>query len=1035
MSLTEKALDNASALIVIVILLLLFGLVSVMKLPVQLFPDIERPTISVQTNWRAASPREVEAELIEPQEDVLQGIPGLEELSAEAQSGRSEIELSFGLDTDMQKTLIEVISRMNRLPPLPRDADAPTISIGNGGSALTYFFMQKTNEKGVLTREDIKFADDVIRPAIESVAGVSRVELQSGAGGDDELQIRFDPLKAAQYGIEIPDLANKIGNADDVSGGFVSVGRRLYTLRFSGRYNPEQLENLVLEWRDGEAVRLGDIADVRIQPEDNYAAVVQNGNPAFSVRIERESGANVLDTLNRVKVVIEDLNENELKPKNLKMVQSFDATVFIYRAINLVTNNLMLGILLATGVLWLFLRKLRATLIIALAIPLSLIATFSVLNIAGRSLNVISLAGLAFASGMVLDAAIVVLENIVRLREKGLDNRQAAIVGSNQVWGALLASTATTVAIFVPVFFLKDVEGQLFGDLAITIAIAVVASLIVAVTVLPATASKWFHDKALKDNNVALWRKITSGVIKLTNSRLRRWCVAIVLLTSPVAVTVYTMPELDYLPPVKRDAVDAFIRVPQGTNIDYIKSEVIDVLVERLEPYMSGRKEPALKNYYIITGSAWGGTIGIRAKDQTKVDQLVDIVRNEIVIDLPDVKIFAGQGNLFGGFDGSREISMTIQSSDSESLLHAADLGERLVEELFPDANVQVRPSTKLAQPELRLIPDDRQINEVGWTRSDIGQIVRSMGGGLYVGEHFDGQSRLNIILRANTWTDPEQLADMPLVTPTGDIVHLGAFVGIERTVGPSRLLRIDKARSVQINVEPPEGASLEATINQLKEKVAPKLREVLPPDGNIRYGGSADSLNRAIKAMGENFAVALIILFLLLGALFKSIKDGILVMVVIPLATVGGVTALNILNQFTVQPLDLLTMIGFVILLGLVVNNAILLVHQTREAERNSLSRKEAVEQSLMLRLRPIFMSTLTSIFGMLPLLLLPGIGSVIYRGLAAVIVGGMAVSTLFTIVLLPCLLRMGRPLALNISNEHESNQLNADSTPVVSK
>ena len=283
------------------------------------------------------------------------------------------------------------------------------------------------------------------------------------------------------------------------------------------------------------------------------------------------------------------------------------------------------------------------------------------------------------------------------------------------------------------------------------------------------------------------------------------------------------------------------------------------------------------------------------------------------------------------------------------------------------------------------------------------------MGDGLYVGEHFDGEKRMNVILRASKWETPEQLASMPLATPNGGLIPLSELVDINRTVGPSQLRRIDSRRTITIDVQPPENVSLEHVLGVIKRDVEPKLKAALPADGNILYAGSANALTRAIKSMGGNFALALVVLFLLMAALFRSMKDSVLVVLAMPLAMVGGIVAIRLLNLVSFQPLDLLTMIGFIILLGLVVNNAILLVHQTRSAEREGVSRHQAVEQALRTRLRPIFMSTLTSIFGMLPLLLMPGAGSVIYRGLAAVIVGGMCISTVFTLILLPCFLRMG--------------------------
>jgi multidrug efflux pump subunit AcrB len=266
----------------------------------------------------------------------------------------------------------------------------------------------------------------------------------------------------------------------------------------------------------------------------------------------------------------------------------------------------------------------------------------------------------------------------------------------------------------------------------------------------------------------------------------------------------------------------------------------------------------------------------------------------------------------------------------------------------------------------------------------------------------------MNIIMRSRDWQTPEQLATTPMMTPSGEVVPLGELVNVSRTVGPSQIQRIERKRTLTLNVNPPENMTLEEAMTLIENEVEPTLLAAMPVDGNISYGGSADSLQKAVSTMSQNFAFAMGLLFVLMAGLFRSLKDSALVVLSIPLATVGGVVAIRLLNLVTFQPLDLLTMIGFIILLGLVVNNAILLVHQTRNGEREGLSRREAVHQSLLLRLRPIFMSTLTSIFGMLPLLLMPGTGSVIYRGLAAVIVGGMLVSALFTLVLLPTLMQL---------------------------
>lgn len=1012
MDITRAAIKNASGVGIGIAILVFLGLYSLFNLPVQLFPDIERPNINIQTSWRAASPQEIESEIIEPQEEVLQGIPGLVSMNAWSNQGNAWINLEFSLGTDMQKTLIEVISRMNRVPPLPRDALSPNIMLaGSGGDApaLTYFFMQRLPGNPNEINTYVTYFSDVIKPQLESIPGVARARMESGVGGEEEFQIVFDPFKAAQLGIDLTAITTALGQANDVSGGFVDVGRRRYTLRFEGRYEPQKMGEMILEWRDGSPITLSDIAQITITRADGANYSVQNGNPAISIRVDRRNNANVLATLDAVKKKVAEINKTHLEAEQLIMVQSFDASIFIKRAVQLVTSNLFIGVMLAIGILWLFMRQLKATLIVALAIPISLLSTFVVLQITGRSLNIISLAGLAFAVGMVLDAAIVVLENIVRLNKKAMCRHQSAYVATKEVFGALMASTATTVAIFIPVMFLNDVEGQLFADLALTIAIAVCMSLVVAVTVLPVVASRWLTEDVPEDKLLPVWNAITNKIMTLSSTGMRRIIVMVALMGVPVTSSYLLMPSMDYLPPVKRDAVDAFLMLPAGASENFVAEEVLPVIVERLKPYMESEKSPALKNYYIIT---WpnGGTLGVRAKDQSQVKALEAVVRDEVLKDLPDTQAFAQQGNLFGGFGNGRSIDIHLQGTNQAMLSVAAQAGIDKLRDIFPNANARANPPLEQSEPELQFYPNDSRLVEVGLSRGRMAGLVRAMGDGMYVGEYFNGTKRMNIIFRSEPWSTPEDLSATPIMTPMGEVVQLGELVEMKRAVGPSRIQRIDGKRTLTLNFNPPEGMSLEDAITVIKADVEPAIMAMMPTDGAIHYGGSADSLKGAIASMADNFLFAMLLLLLLMAGLFKSLKDSVLVVLSIPLATVGGVAAIKIMNSFTFQPMDLLTMIGFIILLGLVVNNAILLVHQTRLGQAHGLNRNDAVEQAIQLRLRPIFMSTLTSIFGMLPLLLLPGAGSVIYRGLAAVIVGGMCISTVFTLVLLPTLLRMTR-------------------------
>lgn len=1012
MGLTKLCLKNPAAVAVVLAVIALLGVLSVMRLPIQLFPNIERPVIGIWTGWRAASPREVESEIVEPIERELRGMPGLKSMQSWSNSGGGWIRLEFTLGADMDKAFSEVSSRLQRVRGLPAEADRPQIN-GNAGNdsgeTLIYLFLQKLpgNDSAYANLAD--FAEQRIVPEISSIEGVAGVNVNSDQG-EKVLRITFDPFLAAQLGVTIDEIAQNVNRSSDVTGGSVEVGRRDYTLRFEGRFTADQLEETILAWRDGAPVRLGDIAEVHVGPDDRGGVVYQNGNPAIGMQVYREPGANTLAAIDALTEKLDELNNGPLASMGYSIQKSFDPSVFIKRALALLTGNLVIGVLLAVGALWLFIRRSVATLLIAAAIPICLTATVVFLNLAGRSINVISLAGLAFATGMVLDAAIVVLENFVRMRENGSDPKEAASAAVSQVFGALFASTVTTVAIFIPIMFFEDVEGQLFADLALTIAVAVSFSLIVAVTVLPTAASLFLKKRSarLASTRLGFFDRIADFIMALTDTPMRRMAWIGGLTAIPIAVGWMLFPSLNYLPPVKRDAIDGFIAFPSGSNPETIRKEFAEVVVKRLEPYMTGEKQPALRNYYLFSGD-WGGSIGVRIKDQSRIEEMNKIVNEEILAGFPDTRVFAQQGDLFGDFGGGGQLSIQLQADDYQALSDAIPAATDVITQAIPGANVWPNPDPQIVTPEIRILPNDRRLAEVGMTRTSLANTVRALGDGQWLGEFFHEGGRIDMFLEAKEWGAPEDLENAPLATPSGALVPLGELATIGRNVGPQQVYRYDGRRTISLGINMPEGMPLGDAITALKTGAESQLFEVLPEGASMKFAGEADSLNRALSNLSGNFFLAIAILFLIMAALFKSVRDSALVIVALPMAAVGGVAAVRILDLITPTPLDLLGMIGFIILLGLVVNNAILLVEQTRQSEAGGMTRREAVREALRLRVRPILMSTSTSIMGMLPLVLAPGAGSMIYRGLATVIVGGMTISTLFTLVLLPALLRLG--------------------------
>ena len=1006
MIITRAALGNPVATLVGVLLVIMFGLISLSRLPIQLTPEVEQPEITITTTWRAAAPEEVEAEIIEPQEKVLRGLPGMTELLSNARRGQGEISIKFIVGFDLQRGLVEVLNRLNRVPRYPEDADEPVLSTVGGRSRPIAWFIVKTKEGNTRDVQSyLDYVEEVVQTRFERVRGVALSEVRGGR--KREVRVTFDAYKAASLGVEFPVAARLIGGNENISAGTVDVGKRRYTVRFAGAFKPTTMGELVLEWRDGRPVLLRDFAEIDVRMEDRRSFVITKGTPAIAVNAHREAGVNVLEVMRGLQEAMAELAEGPLARARLSIEQVYDETIYIERSIEMLRNNLGLGIVLAVCVLWWFLRRFRATLMVAMSIPLSLGAAFMVLDFTGHTLNIISLAGLAFAVGMVLDAAIVVLENIVRLRERGEKGERAALLGATQVWGALLASTATTVAIFLPVVFLKDESGQLFADLALTITGAVTVSLLVAITVIPTAANQWLTRLQLRDRHANWWQAGTRVIMTITNTRLRRAVWIGVLISFPLLMTWLLIPKADYLPEGNRNLVFAFILPPPGVNMDHIEKEMGQVIADRMTPYLKGEKHPKIKHYFFVAFPA-GVFMGARAEDDRHANDLLPAI-NEAIYGFPDTLAFARRASLFGGFAGGRSIDMNLQGRDMETLLKAATAAFITAQQALPGGTVRPLPGLELAEPELRLVPNERRIAEAGWDRNIMAGVSRALGDGLFVGDYFDGEERLDIIVRSQLWSTPEELGAIPMATPKGGVLPVAELADIVRTAGPDQIRRLDRRRTVTLEIRPPDGLSLEEALGVLRSKVAPAVESLLPEDGAIRYSGTADKLEVALQNMGGSFLLAVAILYLLMSALFRSFKDSLLVLLALPLATVGGVVSLRLVNLATFQPMDLLTMIGFIILLGIVVNNAILLVHQTRAAEREGLARYQAVEQAVGLRLRPILMTTLTTIFGMLPLVLIPGPGTELYRGLGAVIVGGMAVSTVFTLILLPSLLRIG--------------------------
>ena len=1029
------SIERPVAVIAAVIMAVLFGLIAVSRIPIQLAPDVRKPIVVIGTNWPGAAPSEVEREIINPQEEALRGLEGLDIMTSRARTGEAEVTLEFGVGTDMAQSLLLVSNRLDRVGDYPDEAGEPTLDTsGSDDSPIAWILLtaQEGNTRSMPTYGD--FVEDIIKDRIERIEGVSAVNVFGGV--TRELQVVIDPRRLARFDLTVPEVVRILRNENiSLSAGDVEEGKRRYVVRAEGNLNTvASIESVVLRSGFGSGgsgrVRVGDVANVDFAFQESTSRLRFRGEPGLAFNIVREPGANVIQTMESVQEVLAELREGPVADAGLNMRQAYDETIYINGAIQLVTQNIWIGGALAAIVLLAFLRSPRATLVVSLAIPVSIVATFVAMAATGRTLNVISLAGIAFAVGMIVDAAIVVLENIYRLREEGKSRREAAYLGAKQVWGAILVSALTTVLVFVPILIMQLEAGQLFRDIAVAISVSVLLSLVVAVTVIPALASRLLTKGPQK--KITIWgldhlaRGFHRAVMAYVRMTVRFRTLGIVMVAAiaggAAIATVTFLPRLEYLPEGNRNLVFGLIIPPPGYNLDTTQTiaERIETVAKPLwEANPATETEdgtPTIDNFFFVARP--GATfVGASAVDGARAGDLIPVLSRPIFAE-PGTFGFMTQPSLFGrGVGGGRTSELNISGQDLEDILSVAGQAAGTISQLLPRSEGhQFRPipGLELGAPEVRLMPDRLRLADAGLTASDLATTVDAFNDGLRIAEITVGAERINLMLKGDPGLQlgqrTQDIGNYPVVTPSGQIIPVSALADVVVTAGPTEIRHRDRLRTVTLEVRPSDDLPLEAAVELLETEVVDVLEERGLPNGvRVTVSGTADQLSQTWEAIQINLAVALIIVFLVMAILFESFVLPLVILISVPVAAAGGVGGLALLNTFQTQPLDMLTLLGFIILVGIVVNNAILIVHQTLYHLRDEgMAPIDAIEEATRNRIRPIFMSTLTSVFGMLPLVVFPGEGSELYRGLGAVVVGGLSMSAFLTLLTVPPLLRL---------------------------
>jgi HAE1 family hydrophobic/amphiphilic exporter-1 len=1019
MKLIDMSLKNGTAVVVAMILVVLFGLAALSRIPVQLNPTIDSPIISIRTDYPGAAALEVESEITLRQEQRLATVQNLRKIRSESEEGEAQIELEFEWGVDKDSAVVDINTKLGSVRDLPDEAEKPVIYASDSEEYNSV--IRITVQSDLPVNEVREIMEDNLGPRLERIEGVGRVRWYGGARREIQVLLDLSALDARNVSINDVRAALRRENQNR-RGGDIEEGDSRVVLRTVGQYTDlNQIRRTVVKNGPEGVIRIDDVAEVVDGFEDPESIGGTMGKPSVGVSISKISGANTISVCKQVVAEVERINE-ENRESGLFLWVNYDSSDYIWDAVARVSINLLIGAVAATLVLFLFLRSFVSTLAIGLTIPLCLIGTFTLLAAFDRSLNVISLAGLAFAAGMVVDNAVVVMENIVRhSRLSKASPVTVAREATGEVWAPILASSLTTLVVFIPILFIREQAGQLFRDIAYSISFAVVLSMFASITVIPMLASRLFGKlaKSRPENGTAARspgplvrmglavQGLFASVVKLGVRKKGFRFAFLGAATAMFFLSLQIIPPAEYLPQSKSSKVFGRLSNPAGVSLEGAKRQL-----DKIETFTMNEVDHLYRMFSYARHSS--SFFGIYLEEEYATAEAADKAIADLEAHakkvLPsDFRFSAYRVSDFGWrFEGKR-IEVEFSGPDLEKLHEMSlDIEEQL--RLLPEVK-EVFSSFQLSNPELQVYPDRDRLADLGMSASDVADAVETIMEGSRTSYYREGGKEYYIVLKARKgqMLHADALRGLLLTTPKGDAVRLNEVATIRKQLGPDSIEHVNKERTITLRINIHDGTPLQTFIEKTKNEVLIPFKATMAdrykvPATSYRaeLAGSADDLRRTMEALSQSLLFALVISYLLMTALFQSFKYPLIILFSVPLAMTGGFLGVWIGGvEFNV-----ITMLGFVLLAGIVVNNAILLVDFTLRSVRNGVEVHEAALEAVRVRMRPIFMTSSTTALGMLPLALGRGVGTELYSGLGCAVVGGLALSTIFTLIIIPLLL-----------------------------
>jgi hydrophobic/amphiphilic exporter-1 (mainly G- bacteria), HAE1 family len=1016
MSIPRIAIHRPVTMFMLSAVMVLIGAISLLRLPVDLMPELQLPSVTIRVQYPGVGPREIEESITRPLEQAVSAVAGLEQINATSSEGQSVIRLNFAWGSNLNVAADDVRSRIDRIRArLPEEADAPIV-FKFDSTAFPILFLAVGGDFDPVQLRDI--AENTLAPRLERVPGVAAVNVNGGLRR--QILVELSREKTTALGLSVDRIINLLTvENQNMPLGEVYEGDLAYMLRSPGQFTSlDEIRNLVVLTRAGVPVYMRDIATIRDGSEDVRSIIRVNGKPGVRMSINKQSGENTVEVSAGLKREVERINR---EVQGVRLAVTNDTAVFIDRSIHAVREAVILGSFLVIAIIFAFLRSFRSTVIICTSIPISIFGTFALLYFGGYTLNTMTFGGLALGVGMIVDAAIVVLENTERHMHMGKSPYQAAIDGSEEIWSAILASTLTHVAVFVPLFFLAGFSSVLFRQLSIVVIFSLTMALFVAVTIVPVLCSLVLKPPVPADQRTGLtgrlftWSErvldsMDEGYRKILHVALahRPTVVAVSALLFVASIFVFSTLSYELMPQTDEGEVTVEAENAVGTRIERMEATMAQLEARIRKAVPEARTLMTAVGGFGFQGSGGQhkGTVTVilspRAERERSSAQIASALRRDlvgmagtVVRTRPSGGNFQLQRILGGGTDA--RLALEIRGYDLDDARRLSSDAKSLMETTPGLADVRLAKDD--ARPELALRVDRDKAALLGLTVNQVATTVRTNIAGTQAAFYRERGREYPIVvrLRAEDRQRVDNVNDVLVSTPTGALVQAKSLMRVDNERGPVEIERKNLERVNRVNAE------LDGPLGDAVENVNARLGELrVPPDFSVGFGAEVEEQAKAFTQLRWLLLLAVILVYAVMASQYESLRDPFIIMFSIPLASIGVVLALKLTNT----PFSLQAYIGVIMLAGIVVSNAILLVDYTTTLRtRDKMPLRVAVETAGRTRLRPIVMTTLTTILGLVPMSLAIGEGAELQAPLARVVIGGLAASTLITLVFVPTL------------------------------